>query len=391
MKIRIIISTCLLISASYTLKAQVKIGDNPNTIDANSLLEMESTNKGFLPPRVAINSLNSASPLTDPVSAGMLVYSSGGTVTDGFYYWDGTKWRPILSDNVPSYGELYENGSSDLTITTAGTYYQWVTSTVGITKGTGYVVGSSSTDNLTIGALGAGIYSIDANSSLKSNDGRCNKMTIFKNGVLQDNLVCRQTTPSGIIIPVDSINLVGGTLVGGTVADLEIADATYYIVQEGGSNPGYDIRFTFTDLEKKANVLLFNGYNLGSINHNVELQVYNVNTSAWDDILASNKDIPQTTSDINKEYKIPGTISNYYDSNNQIIVRIFQTNSGSSGHYIYIDKLLLTSDQGVVNVNISGLLSLAAGDVLDLRFSCNISGTVYNMLYTNMRLFRIDK
>jgi len=58
MKIRIIISTCLLISASYTLKAQVKIGDNPNTIDANSLLEMESTNKGFLPPRVAINSLS---------------------------------------------------------------------------------------------------------------------------------------------------------------------------------------------------------------------------------------------------------------------------------------------------------------------------------------------
>ena len=386
-----IICTYLLLTAGFTLKAQVKIGDNPNIIDQNSLLEMESTNKGFLPPRVAINNMNSALPLTVPVPEGMLVYSNGGTVTNGYYYWDGTKWRPILSDNVPSYGELYENGTSDITVTNGATYYQWTNSTVGITKGTGYVVGSSATDNLTIGALGAGIYSIDANSSLKSNGGRCNNMSVFVNGVLQNNLVCRQTTPSGIIIPAESIYLAGGIPAGGTVADLGTADATYYIVQEGGSNPGYNIQFTFTDLEKMADVLIFNGYNLGSNSHDVELQVYNVNTLAWDNVLASIKDIPQTTSDISKEYKIPGTISNYYDANSQMIVRIFQTSSGSSGHYMYIDKFQLTSDKGVVNVGVSGLLSLAAGDVIDLRLTCNISGTVYNMLYTNLKIVRIDK
>ena len=95
MKTKTLLSIFLLAAAGVTLKAQVKIGDNPNTINSNSLFEMESTNKGLLPPRVIISSLTSASPLTAPVTAGMLVYSSGGAVTDGYYVWNGTKWNLI--------------------------------------------------------------------------------------------------------------------------------------------------------------------------------------------------------------------------------------------------------------------------------------------------------
>jgi hypothetical protein len=80
--------------------AQVKIGNNPGTINANSLFEMESTDKGFLPPRVALNSTTSVAPLTGTVPSGMLVYSSGGTLTDGFYYWNGTSWRLIATSEL---------------------------------------------------------------------------------------------------------------------------------------------------------------------------------------------------------------------------------------------------------------------------------------------------
>ena len=82
------------------VNAQVKIGDNPNTINANSLLELESTNKGFLPPRVALNSTASVAPLTGTVTAGMMVYSSGGTLTDGYYYWNGTAWRLVATSEL---------------------------------------------------------------------------------------------------------------------------------------------------------------------------------------------------------------------------------------------------------------------------------------------------
>lgn len=80
--------------------AQVKIGDNPATINANSLLELESTSKGFLPPRIALNSITSVSPLTGTVTAGMLVYSTGGSLTNGYYYWDGTEWKQINNGHL---------------------------------------------------------------------------------------------------------------------------------------------------------------------------------------------------------------------------------------------------------------------------------------------------
>src|SRR5690242_12342362 len=89
-----------LLFFAVSASAQVKIGNNPGTINANSLLEMESTNKGFLPPRVALNSTTSVSPLTGTVPSGMLVYSSGGTLTDGFYYWNGTAWRLVATNEL---------------------------------------------------------------------------------------------------------------------------------------------------------------------------------------------------------------------------------------------------------------------------------------------------
>src|SRR5690349_10605521 len=87
------------LSGILTLKAQVKIGDNPSSINPNSMLEIESTNKGFLPPRVALNNASSKSPLSGTVPAGMLVFSSGGTLADGYYYWDGSNWKMLTPNN----------------------------------------------------------------------------------------------------------------------------------------------------------------------------------------------------------------------------------------------------------------------------------------------------
>ena len=92
-----------LLSGFFVIsQAQVKITDGVNpTMNANSLLELESTNKGLLIPRMAINNLNQADPLTAPVPTGMLVYSTGGSVPDGFYYWNGSMWTDLsVSGNL---------------------------------------------------------------------------------------------------------------------------------------------------------------------------------------------------------------------------------------------------------------------------------------------------
>lgn len=120
--------TLLLASLFATyINAQVKIGDNPNTINANSLLELESTNKGFLPPRVALNSAASIAPLTGTVTAGMLVYSTGGTLTDGYYYWNGAAWKLVATSELNTVAksatttliksETFVLASNDITLT----------------------------------------------------------------------------------------------------------------------------------------------------------------------------------------------------------------------------------------------------------------------------------
>ena len=81
--------------------AQVKLGNNPTAINSNSILEMETTNRGLLLPRVALSSTINASPLSVHV-AGMSIYntSTAGTgitaVTPGFYFNNGLMWLRIV-------------------------------------------------------------------------------------------------------------------------------------------------------------------------------------------------------------------------------------------------------------------------------------------------------
>lgn len=97
---------------ALAVNAQVKIGNNPNTINSNSLLELESTDKGFLAPRVALNSTTSVSPLAGTVPSGMLVYSTGGTLPDGFYFWNGAAWKLVATSEL---NVVSKNASATLT------------------------------------------------------------------------------------------------------------------------------------------------------------------------------------------------------------------------------------------------------------------------------------
>src|SRR5690349_9166634 len=84
--------------------AQVKIGDNSTTINTASLLELETTNKGFVLPRVSITSTSSSSPLASALLTGTVVYNTNSSITGGsgagVYYWDGSKWNFLASTST---------------------------------------------------------------------------------------------------------------------------------------------------------------------------------------------------------------------------------------------------------------------------------------------------
>lgn len=77
--------------------AQTKVGGTP-AINANAMLEIESTNKGLLLPRLELVSTTNPSPLNVHV-AGMTVYNTKkqNDVVAGFYYNDGTKWQQMVT------------------------------------------------------------------------------------------------------------------------------------------------------------------------------------------------------------------------------------------------------------------------------------------------------
>ncbi|MET7257500.1 tail fiber domain-containing protein [Dyadobacter fermentans] len=86
------------------LFAQVKVGDNPTTINANSMLEVESTSKGLLLPRLPLTQTTNPAPLNAHV-AGMTVYNTAtaNDVVPGFYYNDGTKWVATAGETNYTY------------------------------------------------------------------------------------------------------------------------------------------------------------------------------------------------------------------------------------------------------------------------------------------------
>ena len=91
----------LFLLISFGAFAQTGIGTT--TPNASAKLEVAATDKGFLPPRVALTASNTFSPITGTSSAaaGLLVYNTAtaGTapnnVVPGYYYWNGTSWIQI--------------------------------------------------------------------------------------------------------------------------------------------------------------------------------------------------------------------------------------------------------------------------------------------------------
>jgi hypothetical protein len=155
---------------------QVKIGNNPTTINADAVLETESTNKGFLLPRIALTATNSTAPLSTH-TAGMTVYNTAtaGTapnnVTPGIYYDNGSSW--VKLDSVAS-------GLTSITLTNpsamvnSGNYWDYKFQTV---AGDAFNEYSTSTGKFT--ASRAGIYMLTCYNLATCNTGPINPTVIL--------------------------------------------------------------------------------------------------------------------------------------------------------------------------------------------------------------------
>ena len=96
--------TFLFISSNAS--AQVGIG----TTTPRGALDISSSTNGFIPPQVALTSVNVAAPIVNPqggiLASGTIVYntaiagSSPNNVTPGYYFWNGTVWIKFNAGNT---------------------------------------------------------------------------------------------------------------------------------------------------------------------------------------------------------------------------------------------------------------------------------------------------
>jgi hypothetical protein len=95
--------TILFFLFTISLRAQVGIGTT--TPDTSALLEVQSTSKGLLIPRVTLQSTTDVTTIASPAT-GLLVYNTAthNDVLPGFYYWEGS-WKPLLAS--PSGGTAW--------------------------------------------------------------------------------------------------------------------------------------------------------------------------------------------------------------------------------------------------------------------------------------------
>lgn len=107
----IISALALTFILGYTANAQVtsqKIGNNPTSISTSAVLEIESTTKGVLFPRVTLQSITDVLTVPSPTD-GLTVFNTNtaGTAPDnvsfGYYYWSASasKWVKLAVETPP--------------------------------------------------------------------------------------------------------------------------------------------------------------------------------------------------------------------------------------------------------------------------------------------------
>ncbi len=98
-----------LLSIAGLTQAQ-NVGIGTNTPAPSAKLEIQSTDRGLLIPRINIPNLSAAAPVTAPATS-LLVYNTNGTTGLGYYYWDGTQWVKLLSEGDSDH-DWYEVGTT---------------------------------------------------------------------------------------------------------------------------------------------------------------------------------------------------------------------------------------------------------------------------------------
>jgi hypothetical protein len=147
---KILIIACVLTSTA--IKAQIIVGDNTSSINTNSVLELESTNKGLRLPLVALTATDNPSPLSADVE-GMVVFNTATSVTGNtavkpvVYFNNGNDWLKVANEGTVSLPNTSLSNPTSPTCVSTGQIIYNTNASSGVLVGPAFWNGSSSVNN----------------------------------------------------------------------------------------------------------------------------------------------------------------------------------------------------------------------------------------------------
>ncbi|MDC7994529.1 hypothetical protein [Altibacter sp. HG106] len=131
--------------------AHAQVGINTTSPAPGSMLDIETTDKGIVIPRVDIANLATIAPVTGGSTESLLVYNTNASTGPGFFYWDSTQWVPVGT------GEFWELDGN-----------------AGTTPGTGagqHYIGTSDNQDLVIATNGTAVATMTTGGQIQSQNG----------------------------------------------------------------------------------------------------------------------------------------------------------------------------------------------------------------------------
>ena len=135
----------------------------------------------------------------------------------------------------------------------------------------------------------------------------------------------------------DSVAVTDGTITSGSVVDTRTINNTYLVINESGK---FQVDVTFSGITGGLARIEIKGRYVGSFAHEVEIKIWDYNTSVWDDINATTKDLPSSTTDYSVQFLYPADTTNYV-SGGEAKVRIEHTSVAVGTHNLYVDYIAL--------------------------------------------------
>jgi len=127
---------CTLILLTFTYYSQAQVGFGTPTPDSSAEIEIQSTNKGMLVPRIGLTSSTQKLQTNIDNANSLLIYNNGAVLPTGFYYWkanvvsgtDNGSWIAVGSEvsSMPKFfympSVVLPTVSTDSRITANGNY-----------------------------------------------------------------------------------------------------------------------------------------------------------------------------------------------------------------------------------------------------------------------------